>query len=159
MLIHNQMKKQQKNGLLVKIKLQTTNGPKHKTTRRCSTLHGHAQHGKETVDIVTGNIEGVKSNTSFLQSLATNNRILCIQEHFLWDFETDFLCKILPNFDNLTRCHDSNDPLDGSKLPRGQGGVSILWPKLWKSNIKKIQDGNERIIAITISSKHKYLYY
>ena len=78
------------------------------------------------VDIVTGNIEGVKSNTSFLQSLATNNRISCIQEHFLWDFETDFLCKILPNFDNLTRCYDSNDPLDGSKLPRGQGGYQRL---------------------------------
>jgi hypothetical protein len=68
---------------------------------------------------------------------------------FLWDFETDFLCKILPNFDNLTRCHDSNDPLDGSKLPRGQGGVSILWPKLWKSNIKKIQDGNVTISTVS----------
>ena len=68
-----------------------------------------------------------------------------------FSLETDFLCKILPDFDNFTRCHDSNDPLDGSKLPRGQGGVSILWPNLWKSNIKKIQDGNERIISSNIN--------
>ncbi|CAG2231590.1 unnamed protein product [Mytilus edulis] len=65
-----------------------------------------------------------------------------------------FLPDILPNFDNFTRCHDSNDPLDGSKLPKGQSGVSILWPESWSGNVKKLKEGNERIVAITLSSNY-----
>ena len=61
---------------------------------------------------------------------------------------------ISTEWDNHTRCHDSNEPLDGSKLPRGQAGVSILWPKQWSSNIKKLSTGNERIVAITLTSNY-----
>lgn len=103
---------------------------------------------------MTCNIEGAKSNTAFLVSLSSNNRIICLQEHFLWEFQKNFLFEIFPNHDNHTRCHDSNEPLDGSKLPRGQSGVSILWPKSWNSNVKKLTAGNERIIAITLSSNY-----
>ena len=54
--------------------------------------------------------------------------------------------------DNLTMCHDSNEPLAGIKLPRGQAGVSILWPTEWNSKVKKLKVGNERVIAVTINS-------
>ena len=42
--------------------------------------------------------------------------------------------------------------MDGFKLPKGRGGVSILWPLHWSNRIKKLSDGNERVIAITISA-------
>jgi hypothetical protein len=86
---------------------------------------------------------------STFELLSIVGRYVLIIQIFIWDFETDFLCKILPNFDNLTRCHDSNDPLDGSKLPRGQGGVSILWPKLWKSN-SQFQSPKENVLEYII---------
>lgn len=57
--------------------------------------------------------------------------------------------------DNFTRCSDTNDTLDGLKLPKGKGGVSILWPTAWTNNIKMLDDGNERIIAILISASTK----
>ena len=52
--------------------------------------------------------------------------------------------------DIFTRCSDFADPLVGFNLPRGKGGVSILWPKSWSSRVKRLNEGNERIIAIEI---------
>ncbi|CAG2247157.1 unnamed protein product [Mytilus edulis] len=51
-----------------------------------------------------------------------------------------------------TRCSDTDDPLDSFKLPKGKGGVSILWPSKWSSKIKKLKDGNERVIAVNITA-------
>ena len=55
--------------------------------------------------------------------------------------------------DNYSRCSDTNDPLDSFKLPKGKGGVAILWPDNMTNNTKKLKDGNERIIAILILIK------
>ena len=49
------------------------------------------------------------------------------------------------------RCHDHLEPLSGIKLPRGRGGVAILWPNMWSSRIKRLEEGNERIIAVTVA--------
>jgi hypothetical protein len=49
-------------------------------------------------------------------------------------------------------CHDTNDPLNGFRLPRGQAGVAILWPQEWNGRIKRLKLGNDRIIAITVAS-------
>ena len=50
------------------------------------------------------------------------------------------------------RCHDYLEPLSGMKLPRGRGGVAILWPEKWSSKVKRLEEGNERIIAVTIAA-------
>lgn len=50
------------------------------------------------------------------------------------------------------RCHDYLEPLSGFKLPRGRGGVAILWPEMWSSRVKRLEEGNERIIAVTIAA-------
>ncbi|CAG2233856.1 unnamed protein product [Mytilus edulis] len=38
------------------------------------------------------------------------------------------------------RCHDTSEPISNFKAPRGQAGVSILWPKQWSSKIKKLEE-------------------
>ena len=53
------------------------------------------------------------------------------------------------------RCADFTEPLSGFRLPRGQGGVLILWPVQWSSKVKKMNEGNERIIGIEISGNDK----
>ena len=79
------------------------------------------------------------------------NTVICLQEHFLWDCQKNEISKLIPTMTNFTRCSDSNEPISNFKLPRGHAGVSILWPSELNSKIKKLPDGNERIIAITIS--------
>ncbi|CAC5425418.1 unnamed protein product [Mytilus coruscus] len=123
----------------------------HRTTTRSASSGGNTPY-RENIRITTCNIEGVRSNTSFLQLLSQDSHIVCLQEHFLWDCQSNILHSILPVHDNHTRCHDKNEPLSGFKLPRGRAGVSILWPKQWNSQIQKLPDENERVIAILISS-------
>jgi hypothetical protein len=41
------------------------------------------------------------------------------------------------------------------QVPRGRGGVAILWPSGRDKYIKKLTDGNERIIAVEIQTKNK----
>ena len=36
-------------------------------------------------------------------------------------------------------------------LPRGKGGVCILWPKAWSSKVKRLNEGNGCIVAIEIT--------
>ena len=53
--------------------------------------------------------------------------------------------------DFTIRCSDYSDPISGVRLPRGKGGVCILWPTAWSSKVKKLDEGNERIVAIEIT--------
>ena len=57
--------------------------------------------------------------------------------------------------DSFSRCADHYEPLTGFSLPRGHGGVSILWPSSWSSRVKKVDEGNERIIVIELSGEPK----
>ena len=101
---------------------------------------------------MTCNIEGIKTNIAYLHTIELSNTVLCIQEHFLWEFQKKEMKRLLPSMENHTRCADSVDPIDGFRLPRGKGGVSILWPTKWANRIKKLNEGNERIIAVLIAA-------
>ena len=81
---------------------------------------------KETLSVATYNIEGLKSNTVYLQSLQHENTVICIQEHFLWDFKKNFIQSIMPTLSYHIRCHDHLEPLSGFKLPRGRGGCHFM---------------------------------
>ncbi|CAC5415669.1 unnamed protein product [Mytilus coruscus] len=133
------------------IQQQKNMNRRYRTPTRSATSGG-IPPDSENVRITTCNIEGVRSNTSFLQLLTQESHIVCLQEHFLWECQASILYSILPDHNNLTRCHDSNEPLIGFKLPRGRSGVAIVWQKHWNSQIQKLPDGNERVIAILIWS-------
>ena len=49
------------------------------------------------------------------------------------------------------RCSDCNEP--NFQVPRGRGGAAIWWPSERDKYIKKLTDGNERIIAAEIQTK------
>ena len=111
--------------------------------------------GTERLSIATCNIEGVKSNTVYFQKLCKDYDFVCVQEHWLWDFQKHEMQSLSLNKDFHIRCYDSTEPLTGFRLPRGQGGVSILWPTYLSSRVKKLEDGNERIIGIELSGTEK----
>ena len=57
--------------------------------------------------------------------------------------------------DFTIRCSDYSDPISGFNLHRGKGGVCILLSKQWSSKVKRLNVGNERIVAIEINSQEK----
>ena len=59
-------------------------------------------------------IEGVIANKLFLEQLWARNDILCLQEHWLWDFQKEWIQKDFSGFKSFSRCHDINDPITNS---------------------------------------------
>ena len=92
-------------------------------------------------------------NLVYFQKLCREHDIVCVQEHWCWSFQEHELGKYAPDRDYFIKCSDQNDPITGFRLPRGKGGVVILWPKRWSSKIKRHSEGNERIVAIEILGK------
>ena len=66
--------------------------------------------------------------------------IVCIQEHWMWEYQKHELQDLALDKDSFTRCSDYSEALTGFSLPRGHGRVSILW----SSKVKKLSEGYER---------------
>ena len=71
------------------------------------------------IEIISCNIEDIKSNITYLHSLQLSTTVLCVQEHHLWDFQKQELTKLIPSMGNVILCHDTNDPPSGFKLSKG----------------------------------------
>ena len=108
----------------------------------CRFPHSNTTPGNSTrnkprrekgLSILSSNIEGVKTNIAYFQKLCKTFDIVCIQEHWLWEFQSHEISKLGAEKDFIIRCSDYLDPISGVNLPRGKGGVCILWPKAWSS--------------------------
>lgn len=100
--------------------------------------------------VISLNAEGVTTNTIYLQNLIKkyNPDVIAIQEHWLFNFEQEFLKNIHPDYDYTAKSVDDNDKIPATQRPRGYGGVCILWKKSIPA--KKLPDGSERTIALQI---------
>ena len=110
---------------------------------------------RQTLSLVTCNIEGVKSNKLYLQKLCQDNDIVCLQEHWLWDFDKQWLKNEITDFEPFVRCHDSNDNISNFNVPRGRAGVAILWNKKLSDTVSRLDVGNENVMAVEINSTKK----
>ena len=82
--------------------------------------------------------------------MSKTEQILCIQEHWLNDYENSTIENLVPNYSAFVRCWDTNERITNFKARRGKGGVAVMWPNHWTHNIKRLDDGNERIIGIEV---------
>ena len=87
----------------------------------------------------------MKGNSPFFINLARENKLLCIQETWLWSFEEKTIDNIIPNYESFAKCSDMYDKLSNFQAPRGKGGVAIAWPREWSHLVKRLEEGNERI--------------
>ena len=97
------------------------------------------------------NIEGTVSNKAYLQKLLSQNSIVCVQEHWLWEFQKNWINQNFCGIESFVRCHDSNEPITNTHIPRGQSGIAILWSKKLSDKITRLECGNERIQAIELN--------
>ncbi|CAG2247943.1 unnamed protein product [Mytilus edulis] len=91
-----------------------------------------------SLTIATCTIEGVKSNSKYLNDHVKVN-IICLQEHWLYKFQQP----------------DSVDDISSINLPICKGGVSISWPTNISHLVEKLNDGNERLVAIEMNTETK----
>ena len=94
----------------------------------------------------------MKSNVPFLIELSKCELIICIQEHWLHDYEQSTIENLIPIYSTFIQCWDINEKVTNFKARRGKGSVAIMWPKQWTRYIKRLDDGNERVIGIEMKA-------
>ena len=78
-------------------------------------------------------------------------------ETWLWSFEEKVINNLIPNYDSFTRCTDMYDNISNFQAPSGKGGVGIVWPKEWSHLVKRLKEGNERIVLIELQCQKERL--
>ncbi|CAC5371817.1 unnamed protein product [Mytilus coruscus] len=68
--------------------------------------------------------------------------IILIQEHWLYHFELELLKELHPKIVGVGKAVDSSDPIAASHMPRGYGGVAVLWQKSIDCFINPLPDGS-----------------
>ena len=67
----------------------------------------------------------------------SKENIVCIQEHWLWEFESNILEQFSDEYDFFVRCADTfEEKFSDQFVPRGRGGVCMLWHKSITKHIK-----------------------
>ena len=90
-------------------------------------------------------MKNFKTNQNFVKELSNTHKIILLQEHWLYGFETAILEKIYDNSDYLVKCVDDADPILPVQPPRGYAGTGILWHKDLNHLITAIPDGSDRM--------------
>ena len=62
----------------------------------------------------------MKTNMTYLQSLAKTHPIILLQEHWLYAFETTLAQQVYGNSNYHIKCVDDIDPLPPTQPPRGR---------------------------------------
>ena len=128
-----------------------------KGTSRSNTEGTGTVSFNKTLNITSFNVEDVKGNMSTLINLAKNDSIICLQVTWLWTFEKSVLKNKIPRHEGFIRCSDLNENISNFQIPRGKGGIAIMWLKAWTNCVKKLDESNERIQAVKITTKEPRL--
>ena len=97
------------------------------------------------------NIEGLKGNLPYVQEATRGYDIILIQEHWLFSCTKNSMSTALPDFYNKVACIDDDNPISQHNMPRGWGGVAVLWKKPINYMISPVEVHSQRIVAVTLS--------
>ena len=107
-----------------------------------------AAESREELLISSVNIEGLKSNVTGLQNLMKSSHFICIQEHWLWGYEQKDIALYIDDWCYHIVSSDVLFPVPKSERRRGYGGVAIVWRKELQNNVRILDEGNDRILAV-----------
>ncbi|VDI56566.1 Hypothetical predicted protein [Mytilus galloprovincialis] len=84
-----------------------------------------------------------------------NSKIVCLQEHWLFNFEKNSLDELFPECEWTVKSVDELNPIGPTQRPRGYGGVAILWREDIKHLIERLVEGSERIVCVKVNVSPK----
>ncbi|VDI13607.1 Hypothetical predicted protein [Mytilus galloprovincialis] len=115
------------------------------------------EEGVTVLKIISFNCKNAKSNIYALHDLMENNDILLLQEHWLFHAQLHYLQEIGKCTNYAAKGSDEYDPIQPTFLPRGHGGVAVIWKNEIDSQVRPLDDGKERIQCVEISGKDQKL--
>ena len=110
-----------------------------------------------TVTIGTYNVDNIKSNVVYTQSLIDICDILFIQEHWLYKFEQSTIQTLFPTVNWFVKSADEYDPQLLTHYARGHAGIGILWNNK-VDHLMEVQreEGSERIAVCTTVAQTRH---
>ncbi len=87
-----------------------------------------------------------------LSKLLQHHKLVCLQEHWLWEYETSLLDQLAPNHESYTI--PTPDEYSLAYRRRGHGGIAILWSRDISHLVKKCEkDSDHRIQAVLLNDE------
>jgi hypothetical protein len=109
--------------------------------------------------IATYNCKNIQTSAIAVKDLVTRKdaSFILIQEHWLYDNHLQMLEEVYEDLTGVGKAIDSDDPITPAQMPRGFGGVAILWKKDLDQNVRSLNDGGTRVQAIEITTVNSKL--
>ena len=114
-------------------------------------------HTSTVLNILDFNCKNILTCGPLFTEMEKSIDIYMLKEHWLFDCQLNILQEIHQDYNGTGKSIDSNDPISPYQMPRGYGGVAILWRKDLDSYITPLQVGNERIQCIELSGKQNII--
>jgi exonuclease III len=113
-----------------------------------------AHKGEGEIHIASLNCKNLKTSAYIIDELLKQHQIILIQEH--WQFETQIntIGDLNKNINFVGKGVDKYNPVLPKSMPRGYGGVTIIWRENIDNLIKILPDGAERIQCEEINSNN-----
>ncbi|CAG2239659.1 unnamed protein product [Mytilus edulis] len=112
---------------------------------------------KNSIRILSFNCKNVLSCGPFFEEAYNHMDICLLQEHWLFNCQIDNLNELHEHLNGIGKSVDDRDPITPVQMPRGYGGVGILWRKEMDSLITTLDIGNERIQCVEVRGDKKKL--
>ena len=104
--------------------------------------------------IATLNVEGFKSNLIYVEEILAECHILCLQEHWLLNYEVSDALECLPKYKSNFKCVDDNIPSLPKYRTRGTAGTAIIWRDDVDYLVEPLDDGSDRVNVISIQTRN-----
>ncbi|MES9904479.1 MAG: reverse transcriptase domain-containing protein [Sedimenticola sp.] len=109
------------------------------------------------LNIATFNCKNVQTCSPAISELSKTTDIILLQEHWLFKCQLHLLNEVNDQYIGSGKSVDMNDPIAPVQMPRGYGGVAILWNKNINHLVTDLDLGNERIKCIEIEAQKPIL--
>jgi len=115
------------------------------------------ESNKQSLKIITFNCKNCLTCGPFFNEAMKYMNVCLIQEHWLFNCQIDLFNEIHENLIGIGKSVDDKDPIQPSHMPRGYGGVGILWRKEIDHLISVVAIGNERIQCVEMRGTSRKL--
>ena len=91
------------------------------------------------------------------EELSKTIDVVLVQEHWYFDCQLDRISTVSDRYSGCGKAVDTGNPILPVQMPRGYGGVAILWSKELDHLVVKLPDGGNRIQCIALHGKKPLL--
>lgn len=106
---------------------------------------------KDKLKVITFNCKNIKTCGPFFKDNLENAEIILLQEHWLFTSELQLLNELHSDYIGVGKAVDRDSPLPPVQMPRGYGGVGVLWHRKIDHLVKPIEVGSERIQCVELT--------